>query len=212
MEAEAFPQPGMALVNSQTGSRETSRPHPRPPCRGGREERRAAAPPAENQAAGRPRPDSGPSAGGVAAQEGVEHGQLHPLLVPTTPRHDRALAVGRVEVVAVARVRQADTQATERGQHSQADTHTKKKTKNSGGGAPDDGFTGLGKGDLSDWLQIPRAPQPDHAVLQPAGDHVDGHSLRLVGEGHGADDLSAVDVADQVAVHSPQTQVAASAH
>lgn len=48
------------------------------------------------------------SACGVAAQEGVEHGQLHALLVPPTPRHHRALAVGRVEVVAVARVRQAE--------------------------------------------------------------------------------------------------------
>lgn len=47
------------------------------------------------------------SACGVAAQEGVKHGQLHALLVPPTPRHHRALAVGRVEVVAVARVRQA---------------------------------------------------------------------------------------------------------
>lgn len=48
------------------------------------------------------------SACSVAAQEGVEHGQLHALLVPSTPRHHRALAVGRVEVVAVARVRQAE--------------------------------------------------------------------------------------------------------
>lgn len=153
---------------------------------------------------------SGPSAGGVAAQEGVEHGQLHPLLVPPTPRHDRALAVGRVEVVAVARVRQADThtQGTETGQYSQQ-TH---RVKDERDGAPDDGLARLGKGDLSDWLQIPGAPQPHHAVLQPAGDHVDRHSLRLVGEGHGADDLPAVDVTDQVAVHRPQTQVAASAH
>lgn len=37
---------------------------------------------------------------------------------------------------------------------------------------------------------------PDDAVLQPAGDHVDRHALRLVGEGHRADDLSAVDVTD----------------
>lgn len=50
---------------------------------------------------------AGLSACGVAAQEGVEHGQLHALLVPPAPRHHRALAVGRVEVVAVARVRQA---------------------------------------------------------------------------------------------------------
>lgn len=48
------------------------------------------------------------SAGGVAAQEGVEHWQLHALLVPSTPRHHRALAVCCVEVVAVARVRQAE--------------------------------------------------------------------------------------------------------
>lgn len=47
------------------------------------------------------------SAGRVAAQEGVEHGQLHTLLVPSAPGHHRPLAVGRVEVVAVARVRQA---------------------------------------------------------------------------------------------------------
>lgn len=44
----------------------------------------------------------------IAAQEGVEHGQLHALLVPSTPRHHRALAVGRVEVVAITRVRQAE--------------------------------------------------------------------------------------------------------
>ncbi|TNN62686.1 hypothetical protein EYF80_027127 [Liparis tanakae] len=89
------------------------------------------------------------SACSVAAQEGVEHGQLHALLVPPTPRHHRALAVGRVEVVAVTR---------------------------------------------------------------PPRDDVDRHALRLVGEGHGADDLSAVDVTDEVAVHRPQAQVAASAH
>lgn len=53
---------------------------------------------------------------------------------------------------------------------------------------------------------------PDDAVLQPTGDDVDGHALGLVGEGHGADDLSAVDVTDQVAVHRPQAQVAATAH
>lgn len=47
------------------------------------------------------------SACGVAAQEGVKHGQLHALLIPPTPRHHRALTVGGVEVVAVARVRQA---------------------------------------------------------------------------------------------------------
>lgn len=44
----------------------------------------------------------------IAAQEGVEHGQLHALLIPSTPRHHRALAVGRVEVVAITRVRQAE--------------------------------------------------------------------------------------------------------
>lgn len=53
---------------------------------------------------------------------------------------------------------------------------------------------------------------PDDAVLQPAGDHVDRHALRLVGEGHRADDLSAVDVTNEVSVHRPQAQVAASAH
>ncbi len=37
---------------------------------------------------------------------------------------------------------------------------------------------------------------PDDAVLQPTGDDIDRHALGLVGEGHGADDLSAVDVAD----------------
>lgn len=57
-----------------------------------------------------------------------------------------------------------------------------------------------------------RPRPPDHAVLQASGDHVDRHALRLVGEGHRADDLSAVHVADQVAVDSPQPQVAASAH
>lgn len=53
---------------------------------------------------------------------------------------------------------------------------------------------------------------PDDPVLQPAGDHVDRHALRLVGEGHRADDLSAVDVTNEVSVHRPQAQVAASAH
>lgn len=57
-----------------------------------------------------------------------------------------------------------------------------------------------------------RPGSPDHAVLQASGDHVDGNALRLVGEGHRADDLPAVHVADQVAVHRPQPQVAASAH
>lgn len=57
-----------------------------------------------------------------------------------------------------------------------------------------------------------RSGSPDHAVLQASGDHVDRHALRLVGEGHRADDLPAVHVADQVAVHRPQPQVAASAH
>lgn len=60
------------------------------------------------------------SARGVAAQKRVEHGQLHTLLVPATPRHHCALAVGGVEVVTVAGVRQAD-----------------------------DGFARLGEGDLS---------------------------------------------------------------
>lgn len=53
---------------------------------------------------------------------------------------------------------------------------------------------------------------PDDAVLQPAGDHVDRHALRLVGEGHRADDLSAVHVSDQIAVDRPQAQVTASTH
>lgn len=61
-------------------------------------------------------------------------------------------------------------------------------------------------------VQVCKTGSPDDAVLQPAGDDVDGHALRLVGEGHRADDLSAVDVTDQVAVHRPQAQVAASAH
>ena len=46
---------------------------------------------------------------------------------------------------------------------------------------------------------------PDYTVLQPSSDDVDRHALRLVGEGHGANDLSAVDVTDEVAVHRPQT-------
>lgn len=57
-----------------------------------------------------------------------------------------------------------------------------------------------------------RPHPPDHAVLQAAGDDVDRHALRLVGEGHGADDFPAVHVADQVAVDGPQPQVAAAAH
>lgn len=120
----------MAFVNSQTELRETRRSRP-PPATPAEEEdqrkRRAAAPPAENQVAIRQRSDSGPSAGGVAAQEGVEHGQLHPLLVAATPGHDRALAVGCVEVVAVARVRQAGTQQTDMGQYSQQ-THQSNET------------------------------------------------------------------------------------
>lgn len=128
------------LVCSQTGFRESRWSRPPHPRRGGRGPRRRVRQPS----------DSGPSAGGVAAQEGVEHGQLHPLLVPATPRHDRALAVGRVEVVAVARVRQADTQGTKIGQtHSR---HIKSKNSARADGAPDDGFARLGKGDLSHWL------------------------------------------------------------
>ena len=53
---------------------------------------------------------------------------------------------------------------------------------------------------------------PDHAILQPASDDVNRHSLRLVGESHGADDLSAVHVANQVTVHGPQAQVTATTH
>lgn len=41
------------------------------------------------------------SAGSVAREETVEHGQFHPLLVSPTPGHDRPLAVSCVEVVTV---------------------------------------------------------------------------------------------------------------
>lgn len=102
------------------------------------------------------------SAGCVAAQEGVEHGQLHALLVPPTPGHHRALAVGRVEVVAVARVRQAGLirrggyqQHIHNGSDSRWKTDVRITTK-----LPDDRFTWLLEGDLSDWFQIPSAPQP----------------------------------------------------
>lgn len=49
------------------------------------------------------------TSGSIAAQEGVEHGQLHALLVPPTPRHHCTLAVGCVEVMAITRISQADT-------------------------------------------------------------------------------------------------------
>lgn len=65
--------------------------------------------------------DGAGSACGVAAEEGVKHGQLHALLVPPTPRHHRALAVGRVEVVAVARVRQAEGREKEREREEDAE-------------------------------------------------------------------------------------------
>lgn len=87
------------------------------------------------------------SACGVAAQKGVKHGQLHALLVPPAPRHHRALAVGRVEVVAVARVRQAD-----RRQRLVRKSSGTEKQHLESGSIPDDGFTGLCKGDLSDWF------------------------------------------------------------
>lgn len=57
-----------------------------------------------------------------------------------------------------------------------------------------------------------RPRPPDHAVLQASGDHVDRDALWLVGEGHRADDLPAVHVADQVAIDGPKSQVAAAAH
>lgn len=62
---------------------------------------------------------AGGSAGSVAAQEGVEHGQLHALLVPAAPGHHGALAVGRVQVVAVTRVRQAENRRREGRQRRQ---------------------------------------------------------------------------------------------
>lgn len=46
------------------------------------------------------RRDAG-SACSVAAEEGVKHGQLHALLVSTAPRDHRALAVRRVEMMAI---------------------------------------------------------------------------------------------------------------
>lgn len=52
---------------------------------------------------------------------------------------------------------------------------------------------------------------PHDAALQAPGDHVDGHALRLVGEGHGADALSAVHMSHEVPVDRPESEVAASA-
>lgn len=51
---------------------------------------------------------------------------------------------------------------------------------------------------------------PDDAILQPTSDDVDRNALRLVGESQRTDDLSAVDMPNQVPVHRPQAKVAAS--
>lgn len=48
-----------------------------------------------------------PSPRGVAAQEGVEHGLLHALLVLPTPGDHRPVAVRGVQVVAIAGKREA---------------------------------------------------------------------------------------------------------
>lgn len=48
------------------------------------------------------------SAGCVTAQKGIKHGELHPLLVSTTPGNHGTFAVGCVQVVSVARVCEAD--------------------------------------------------------------------------------------------------------
>lgn len=45
---------------------------------------------------------------------------------------------------------------------------------------------------------------PDDSILQPAGDHIYRDAFWLVGEGHRADDLSAVDVSNEVTIHRPQ--------
>lgn len=63
------------------------------------------------------------SSGGVTAEEGVEHGQLHALLVAAAPGDHRALAVGRVQVMAVARERQA---ARAQGEAMEVTSATKK--------------------------------------------------------------------------------------
>lgn len=84
------------------------------------------------------------SACSVTAEERVKHGQLHALLVSPTPRDHRPLTVSRVQMMPVTGERQTY-----------------------------DRSVGLWERDLSDWLQVPRAPQPDHPVLQSASDHID---------------------------------------
>lgn len=58
------------------------------------------------------------------------------------------------------------------------------------------------------WLHV----LPDHTVLQSASDHVDRHSLRLIGERHWTDDLSTVNVTNQISVDRPQPQITSSTH
>lgn len=52
---------------------------------------------------------------------------------------------------------------------------------------------------------------PHDSIFESPSNHVDGHTLRLVGESHGANDLPAVHVSHEVPVHGPESEVTASA-
>lgn len=51
---------------------------------------------------------------------------------------------------------------------------------------------------------------PHNAVFQSPCNDIDGYSLRLVGESYRTNDLSAVDMSNEVPIHCPESQVTAS--